>query len=111
MKYCNSNSILHSYHVKRRHNLWNCKNVCVAETFEKLLLSVALSDVGVGLMVEPFFCYLNKYVGQKYSPKNKYSFAIFNNDRRLSLDDKTKNYVHRNTVGLVQSSHEVTQLG
>ena len=55
MKYCNSNSILHSYHVKRRHNLWNCKNVCVAETFEKLLLSVALSDVGVGLMVEPFF--------------------------------------------------------
>ena len=55
MKYCNSNNILHSYHVKRGHNLWNCKNVCVAETFEKLLLSVALSDVGVGLMVEPFF--------------------------------------------------------
>ena len=29
-------------------------------------------------------------VGQKYSPKNKYFFASFNNDRGLSLDDKTK---------------------
>ena len=32
-----------------------CKNVCVAEASEKLLLSVAVSCVGVGLMVEHFF--------------------------------------------------------
>ena len=43
--------------------------------------------------------------------KIKYLFASFNNDRGLSLDDKTKDYVHRNTVGLVHSIHEVTQLG
>ena len=41
----------------------------------------------------------------------KYFFASFNNDRGLSLDDKTKDYVVRNTVGLVYSLHEVTQLG
>ena len=39
------------------------------------------------------------------------NFASFNNDRGLSLDDKTKDYVHRNTIGLVHSLHEVTQLG
>ena len=43
--------------------------------------------------------------------KNKYFFVSFNNDRGLSLDDETKAYVHRNTIGLVHSSHEVTQLG
>ena len=43
--------------------------------------------------------------------KIKYLFASFNNDRGLSLDDKTKDYVNRNTVSLVHSSHEVTQLG
>ena len=41
----------------------------------------------------------------------KYSFASFNNDRGLSLDDKTKDYVDRNTGGQVYSLHEVTQLG
>ena len=41
----------------------------------------------------------------------KYFFANFNNDSGLSLDDKTKDYVDRNTVGLVHSLHEVTQLG
>ena len=49
--------------------------------------------------------------GKKYSPKNKYFFGSFNNDRGLSLDDKTKDYVHRNTVGLEHSIHKVTQLG
>ena len=53
----------------------------------------------------------SKSVGQKYSPKNKYFLGSFNNDRGLSLDDKTKDYVHRNTVGQVHSLHEVTQLG
>ena len=43
--------------------------------------------------------------------KNKYFFVSFNNDRGLSLDDEIKAYVHRNTIGLVHSSHEVTQLG
>ena len=43
--------------------------------------------------------------------KNKYFFASFNNDRKLSLDDKTKDYVDGNTVGLEYSLHEVTQLG
>ena len=43
--------------------------------------------------------------------KNKYFFASFTNDRGLSSDDKTKDYVHRNTVGPVHSLHEVTQLG
>ena len=33
---------------------------------------------------------IEKQVGQKYSPKYKYFFASFNNDRGLSLDDKTK---------------------
>ena len=52
-----------------------------------------------------------KYVGQKYSPKNEYFFASFNNDRRLSLDDKTKDYPDRNTGGQVNMLHEVKQLG
>ena len=52
-----------------------------------------------------------RHVGQNYSPKNKYFFASFNNDRGLSLDDKTKDYVDRNTGCLVYSLHEVTQLG
>ena len=43
--------------------------------------------------------------------KNKYFFGNYNNDRGLSLDDETKAYVHRNTVGLVHSLHKVTQLG
>ena len=43
--------------------------------------------------------------------KNKYYFSSFNNDRGLSLDDKTKDYVDRNTGGQVNSLHEVTQLG
>ena len=34
-----------------------------------------------------------------------------NNDRGLSLDDKTKDYAVRNTRGQVNSLHEVTQLG
>ena len=36
---------------------------------------------------------------------------LFNNDRGLSLDDKTKDYFDRNTGGQVNSLHEVTQLG
>ena len=48
---------------------------------------------------------IEKQVGQKYSPKNKYFFASFNNDRGISLDDKTKDYVDRNTISLVYSSH------
>ena len=47
----------------------------------------------------------------KYLPKNKYFFASSSNDRGLSLDDKTKDYVDRNTGGQVYSLHEVTQLG
>ena len=43
--------------------------------------------------------------------QKKYFFASFNNDRGLSLDDKTKDYVNRNTVGLVHSLHEATQFG
>ena len=43
--------------------------------------------------------------------KNKYFFASFNNNRGLSLDDKTKDYVDRNTGGQVNSLQEVTQLG
>ena len=54
---------------------------------------------------------IEKQVGQKYSPKNKYFFASFNNDRGVSLDDKTKDYDDRNTGGRVNSLHEVTQLG
>ena len=37
-------------------------------------------------------------------------FASFNNDRGLSLDDITKDYVDRNTGGQVYSLYEVTQL-
>ena len=48
---------------------------------------------------------IGKYVGQKFSPKNKYLLGSFNNDRGLCLDDKTKDYVHRNIVGLVNSLH------
>ena len=49
-----------------------------------------------------------KYVGKKYSPKNKYFFASVNNDRGLSLDDKTKDHGDSNTGGQVNSLHEVT---
>ena len=43
--------------------------------------------------------------------KNKHLFSSFNNDRGLSLGDKTKDYVDRNAGGRVESLHEVTQLG
>ena len=52
-----------------------------------------------------------KYVWQKYLPKNKHFFASSSNDRGLSVDDKAKDYVDRNTGGQVYSLHEVTQLG
>ena len=43
--------------------------------------------------------------------KNKYYFTSFNNDRGLRLDNKTKDFVDRNTGGQVYSLHEDTQLG
>ena len=46
-----------------------------------------------------------------FTKKINYFFASFNNDRVLSLDDKTKDYVDRNTGGQAYSLHEVTQLG
>ena len=54
---------------------------------------------------------IGKVCRKNIHPKNKYFFASFNNDRGLSLEDKTKDYVDRNTGGQVYSSHEVTQLG
>ena len=44
---------------------------------------------------------IGKVCRTKFSPNNKYDFASFNNDRALSLDDKTKDYVDRNTGGRV----------
>ena len=46
----------------------------------------------------------------KIFTKKKYFFSSFNNDSGLSLEDKTKDYVDRNT-GRVYSLHEVTQIG
>ena len=43
--------------------------------------------------------------------QKKHFFARFNNDRGLILEDKTKEYVDRNTEGQVYSLYEVTQLG
>ena len=37
-------------------------------------------------------------------------FASFNNDRGLSLDDKTKYFVDRNAGGQVKSLHKVAQV-
>ena len=54
------------------------------------------------LCIGDFFSW-EKYVGQRYSPKNKCFLASFSNDRGLSLDDKTKDYVGRNTRGQVYS--------
>ena len=54
---------------------------------------------------------IGKACRTKIFTKNKYFFASFNNDRGLSLDDKTKDYIDRNTGGKVYSLHEVTQLG
>ena len=48
---------------------------------------------------------------KKNLPQNKCFFASSSNDRGLSLDDKTKDFVDRNTGGQVYSLHEVTQLG
>ena len=53
---------------------------------------------------------IGKVCRTKILTKDKYFFASFNKDRGLSLDDKTKDFVHRNTVGLVHSLHEVTRL-
>ena len=47
----------------------------------------------------------------KIFTKKKNFFSSFNNDRGLSLDDKTKDYVDRNAGGRVESLHGVTQLG
>ena len=58
-----------------------------------------------------FFASCSDLCQLKYSPKKKYFLGSFNNDRGLNLDDKTKDYVHRNTVGPVHSIHEVIQLG
>ena len=54
---------------------------------------------------------LGKVCRTKIFTNNKYFFASINNDRELSLDDKTKYYVDRNAGGQVESLHEVTQLG
>ena len=54
---------------------------------------------------------MGKVCRTKVSPKNRYSFASFSNDRGLSLDDKGKDYVDRNTGGQVYSWHGVTQHG
>ena len=40
-----------------------------------------------------FWCYFStqdKYLGQKYSPKNNYFSASFNNDKGLSLENKKR---------------------
>ena len=44
-----------------------------------------------------------KKVCRKKKFTKKCSFASFNNDRVLSLDNKTKDYVDRNTGGQVYS--------
>ena len=54
---------------------------------------------------------IGKVCRTTFSPKNKYFLASFNNYGELSLEDKTKDYVDRNTGGQVYSLHEVTQLG
>ena len=54
---------------------------------------------------------LRKICRTKIFTKNKYFFGSFNNDRGLSLDDNTKDYVDRNAGCRVDSLHEVTQLG
>ena len=36
---------------------------------------------------------IGKVCRKNIHPKNKYFFASFNNDRGLSLEDKTKDYV------------------
>ena len=54
------------------------------------------------------FFNIGKVCRKKYSPKNKYFFASSSNDRGLSLDDKKKDYVDRNTGGQVYSLHEFT---
>ena len=54
---------------------------------------------------------IEKVSRTKIFTKNIYFFASFNNDRGLSLADKTKDYVDRNIGGQVNSLHEVTQLG
>ena len=41
----------------------------------------------------------------------RYFLASSSNDRELTLDDKTKDYVDRNIGGQVYLLHEVTQLG
>ena len=43
--------------------------------------------------------------------KNKCFFDSFNNDRGLSFDNNTKDYIDRNTGCQIYSLHEVTQLG
>ena len=63
------------------------------------------------VFVLSYFSTCEKYVGQNYSPKNRYFFASFSKDRGLIFEDKTKDYVDRNTEGKVNSWHEVTQLG
>ena len=45
-----------------------------------------------------------------FTKKNECFLASFSNERGLSLDDETKDYVDRNTGGQVYSLHEVTQL-
>ena len=54
---------------------------------------------------------IGKVCRTKIFTENKYFFASSSNDRGLSLDDQTKDYVDRNTGGQVYSLHEVTQLG
>ena len=54
---------------------------------------------------------IGKVCRTKIFTKNKYYFASFDNDRELSLEDKTKDYVDRNTGGQLYSLHEVHNSG
>ena len=50
-------------------------------------------------------------MSDKNIQQKNYFFASFNNNRGFNLEDKTKDYINRNTGGRVNLLHEVTQLG
>ena len=52
-----------------------------------------------------------QFVVKSVSDKSIHQKLNISKDRGLSLDDKTKDYLDRNTGGQVYSLHEVTQLG
>ena len=95
------------FHSRTKYSFWTWSLKLEAWSSVDSVTSVIVKTVFVLILLFD----IGKVCRTKISTKNKYLFVSFNNNRRLSLEDKTKDYVDINIGGQVCSLHEVTQLG